>query len=159
VTESQHRSKSAGEILPPDVDIAEVTGRNIGLLAHVDADVFDEPVDSERLRAYVRAPDHLMVVAVHKGTVIAQVAAVLHRHPDKVTELYIDEVGVTPNWRRKGLATAMLVRVLDEGRLRGAREAWVGTEPGNAAAHRLYKNLGGPEAERFVMYVLPMEHD
>ncbi|MHA6644083.1 GNAT family N-acetyltransferase [Mesorhizobium sp. A623] len=75
----------------------------------------------------------------NKDTVAAQVAAVIHRHPYKVTELYIDEVGVAQHWRRKGLATALLICMLDRGRSLGAREAWVGTEPGNTAATFIQK--------------------
>jgi ribosomal protein S18 acetylase RimI-like enzyme len=50
---------------------------------------------------------------------VAQVAAVVHRHPDKVTELYIDEVGVAPAWRRQRLARRMLDEMMAIGRAEG----------------------------------------
>jgi ribosomal protein S18 acetylase RimI-like enzyme len=122
------------------------------LFAHVAADVFDEPVDAARLAAYLAAPGHLMLVALHDGQIVAQVAAVVHRHPDKKTELYIDEVGVTPALRRRGIARRMLDAMFAWGRELGCEEAWVGTEPDNLPARALYERRGGP-AESFVMYV------
>ena len=86
------------------------------------------------------------------GEVVAQVAAVVHRHPDKATELYIDEVGVAPAFQRQGIARWMLDEMFAIGRARGCKEAWVGTEHDNVPARRLYES-GGSEAEPFVMYV------
>jgi ribosomal protein S18 acetylase RimI-like enzyme len=49
-----------------------------------------------------------MIVALAGNEVVGQCAAVIHRHPDKATELYIDEVGVTPAFTRRGIARRML---------------------------------------------------
>jgi ribosomal protein S18 acetylase RimI-like enzyme len=94
-----------------------------------------------------------MLVALHKGEMVAQVAAVIHRHPDKVTELYIDEVGVAPRMQRRGIASKMLAEMLALGKELGCEEAWVGTEPDNRAARGLYESYD-TVAEPFVMYVL-----
>ena len=64
-----------------------------------------------------------MLVALRAGEVVAQVAAVIHRHPDKPTELYIDEVGVTPALQRQGIARAMLEQMLALGKALGCAEA------------------------------------
>ena len=93
-----------------------------------------------------------MIVAVAAGEVIGQVAAVVHRHPDKPTELYIDEVGVAPAFQRRGIARRMLDAMFAWGRELGCEEAWVGTEPDNLPARALYE-FGDAEAEAFVMYV------
>lgn len=118
-------------------------------------EVFDEPVRPDRLSAYLAEPGHFMVVALADGIVIGQCAAVIHRHPDKVSELYIDEVGVAPAFQRQGIATRMLGAMFALGCEHGCEEAWLGTEPDNVAARALYesrKELHGP-AEGFVMYV------
>lgn len=95
-----------------------------------------------------------MIVALSNGIVVGQCAAVVHRHPDKATELYIDEVGVSPAFQRQGIAREMLAAMFALGRELGCAEAWVGTEPNNIAARALYEKL--PEsvapAEGFVMY-------
>ena len=43
--------------------------------------------------AYLAAPGHIMVLAFDGDLVVGQCAGVIHHHPDKVTELYVDEVG------------------------------------------------------------------
>jgi ribosomal protein S18 acetylase RimI-like enzyme len=114
--------------------------------------VFDEPVDPQRLRAYLAEPGHLMLVAIDDNVIVAQCAAVIHRHPDKATELYIDEVGVAPGWQRRGIARKMLDEMFALGKALGSEEAWVGTEPDNLPARGLYELRDG-KAESFVMYV------
>jgi ribosomal protein S18 acetylase RimI-like enzyme len=133
--------------------IVRLTADTAALLSRVADDVFDEPVDAVRLAAYVEATGHFMLIAVEDGTVVAQCAAVIHRHPDKKTELYIDEVGVAPAFQRQGLARRMLEEMLAIGKAEGCEEAWVGTEHDNVAARRLYESRGGTTAEPFVMYV------
>ena len=96
-----------------------------------------------------------MVVALCDGEVVGQVAAVVHRPPDKVTELYVDEVGVTPALHRQGIARRMLEEMLALGKELGCGEAWVGTEPDNLPARGLYEARGAA-AEPFVMYVFKL---
>ncbi|TPL38801.1 GNAT family N-acetyltransferase [Mesorhizobium sp. B2-4-6] len=118
-------------------------------------DVFDAPVRPDRLAAYLASPGHFMIVATIDQTVVGQCAAVIHRHPDKVSELYIDEVGVAPPFQRQGIARKMLDAMFEIGHEHGCEEAWVGTEPDNEPARALYetrKELHG-KAEDFVMYV------
>jgi ribosomal protein S18 acetylase RimI-like enzyme len=134
-----------------NTDIVRLTRDNVSLLDHVAVDVFDEPVAPHRLAAYVAEPGHFMFVAVADGVVVGQCAAVIHRHPDKVTELYIDEVGVSPAFHRRGIARRMLDAMFALGRDLGCGEAWVGTEVDNTPARRLYEQRGA-EGETFVMY-------
>ena len=136
-------------------EIVRLSPDNAGLLDRIAEDVFDEPVRPDRLAAYLADPGHIMLVAVSDGIVIGQCAAVVHRHPDKVAELYIDEVGVSPAFQRKGIARAMVERMLAIGKDLGCGEAWVGTEPDNLPARGLYERLEvkRDEAETFVMYV------
>jgi aminoglycoside 6'-N-acetyltransferase I len=124
-----------------------------GVLDYVAEEVFDEPVRPDRLSAYLSEPGHLMIVAQEDGLVVGQCAAVVHRHPDKVTELYVDELGVSPAWQRRGIGTELMRRMFAEGRARGCAEAWVGTECDNDAANALYESLGGAPAERFNLHV------
>ena len=134
------------------IEIRQVGPGDDELFDRVAVDVFDEPIDPQRLTAYLAEPNHLMLVAVNGGQIVAQCAAIIHRHPDKATELYIDEVGVSPKWQRQGIARKMLDEMFALGRSLGCGEAWVGTEIDNDPARRLYEGLGS-EAETFVMYV------
>lgn len=134
------------------VEIRRVKAADAALFERVDGYVFDEPVDPARLKAYLASPGHMMLVGLLDGEVVAQVAAIIHRHPDKKTELYIDEVAVIPALQRRGIARRMLDEMFAWGKELGCEEAWVGTEPDNLPAQRLYaRRCGRPE--RFVMYV------
>ena len=106
-------------------------------------DVFDEPIQPERLEAYLLEPNHLMILAIEDGVAVGQCAAVLHRHPDKPIELYIDEVGTASTHRRLGIGKRLLDAMFAWGRELGCREAWLGTEHDNAAANGLYRKAGG----------------
>jgi aminoglycoside 6'-N-acetyltransferase I len=125
-----------------DVEIRRLGPADGHVLDRVAAEVFDEPVRPDRLADYLAQPNHVLFVALAGGEVVAQVACVVHRHPDKPTELYIDEVGVTPALRRRGIARRMLDEAFAWGRSLGCEEAWVGTEPDNEAAIGLYRGFG-----------------
>lgn len=137
------------------VEIRRVRVADGGFFGASRMGVFDAPVDGDRLGAYLAAPGHLMVVAVADGIVVGQAAGVVHRHPDKPTELYVDEVGVAPSHQRQGIARKMLDELFAIGRELGCEEAWVGTEPDNLPARKLYESRpeAGEPAQDFVMYV------
>ncbi|MFC3326438.1 GNAT family N-acetyltransferase [Mesorhizobium cantuariense] len=137
------------------MEIRRLEAGDDALVMRVAEDVFDEPVRPDRLAAYLSQPGHFMIVALADGVVVGQCAAVIHRHPDKVSELYIDEVGVSPAFQRQGIARKMLDAMFSIGREHGCEEAWVGTEPDNGPARALYESRTEPHeaAEGFVMYV------
>ena len=138
--------------------IRQVGPGDEALFDRIAPDVFDEPVQLDRLAAYLREPGHHMLVGLKDGQVVAQCAAVVHRHPDKPAELYIDEVGVTPALQRRGIARAMVSEILRLGRALGCDESWVGTEYDNDAARALYRGRGGEEAP-FVMYQFDLQEE
>ncbi len=140
---------------PADIDIRRIGPRDGALFDRVANGVFDDPVLPSRLAAYVAEPGHHLYVAISGGEIVGQCAAVLHRHPDKASELYIDEVGVAPAFRRHGIGGALLQAMMDLGRKLGCAEAWLGTEPDNGPARLLYERSREKRkpAETFVMYV------
>ena len=135
-----------------EVEIRRLTSDDAGVLDRVADEVFDEPVDPRRLTAYLSEPGHFMIVATAGDQVVGQCAAVIHRHPDKPTELYIDEVGVAPGFKRQGIARRLLDEMFALGKAFGCEEAWVGTEHDNHPARGLYE-FRGAKPEPFVMYL------
>jgi len=127
------------------VEIRRITATDADLFSRIEEEVFDEPVDPRRLAAYLREPGHLMILAMEDGLVVGQCAAVVHKHPDKSDELYVDEVGVGRHHLRQGIATAMMREMFAWGRELGCEDAWLGTELDNVPATRLYHSLGGEE--------------
>ena len=115
-----------------------------GLFENVAADVFDDHIAPDKLAACLADPNIILCVAHCDGLLVGQVLAMIHRHPDTVTELYIDNVGVAPSHQRRGIATRMIKEAMCKGREHGCEEVWVGTEPDNAPALSLYRSLGLP---------------
>ena len=137
------------------IEIRQVGPGDEDIFQRVADGIFDQPIDPGRLAAYLADPSHIMVVALAEGEVVGQVAAVAHMHPDKPTELYVDEVAVTPALRRQGIARRMLAGMLALGRDLGCSEAWVGTETDNGPARALYTSLGAPSAP-FILYLFKL---
>ncbi len=142
--------KSAGA--PVSADLRRVGPADIRLLARVDDDIFDEAIDPARLATYLAQPQNMLVVAMDGDIAVGQCQAVLHTHPDQKPTLYIDNLGVAPSHRRRGIARALVAEMMAWGRERGCAEAWVATEPDNEAARGLYASLKGDEVEDFVYY-------
>jgi aminoglycoside 6'-N-acetyltransferase I len=126
------------------------------VFAKVDPDVFDEPIHPERMHAYLREPGHIMLLALDGDLVVGQCAAVIHRHPDKSTELYIDEVGTASSHLRQGIATAMMREMFAWGRELGCEEAWLGTELDNDPANGLYRGFNPVEDESIQYYLFKL---
>ena len=124
------------------IEIIRLSAANADLLDNVAEDVFDEDIVPERLAAYLAHQTNLMFIAVADGMVVGQLAACIHRHPDKPTELYVDDLGVTPEFWRRGIARRLIEAMLDLGRSLGCEEWWVGTEEDNAPARGLYESFG-----------------
>jgi ribosomal-protein-alanine N-acetyltransferase len=57
-------------------------------------------------------------------------------------ELHINNLAVMPDYRRQGVAGALLARVLGDGAARGARRATLEMRPSNEPARRLYERFG-----------------
>lgn len=123
------------------------------ILANVAPDVFDGPIVPDRLAAFVSDPSHCLVVAIDGDLVVGQAAAIVHRHPDLPSELYVDNLGVTPSHRREGVGRRLLDALLAWGGEQGCEEAWVGTEHDNEPARALYASYSA-EAEPFVLFFL-----
>ena len=122
-----------------------------GVLGRVAPGVFDHEVDPTLADAFLRDPRHHLVAAIADDDLVGFVSAVDYWHPDKPRELWINEVGVTRAWRHRGVGTRLLQGTLEHARALGCREAWVLTEPDNAAALALYSKLGGVRSETYVV--------
>jgi ribosomal protein S18 acetylase RimI-like enzyme len=125
------------------------------ILERVAEDVFDEAIDPTYLRRYLAEANHHMIVAIKDNEVVGQIRAVLHRHPDKSDELYIDNLGVTPTQQRQGIATKLLDAMLELGKRLGCEDAWLATEGDNRQAKGFYESYGiKPEIMAFYLFNL-----
>jgi GNAT superfamily N-acetyltransferase len=116
------------------------------VLARVAPGVFDDPIDARAAEAFLADARHHLAVAIDEGVVVGFASAVHYLHPDKPRpEMWINEVGVAPTHRGRGIARAILRALLDTARGLGCTEAWVLTDRGNTPARKLYASVGGTE--------------
>jgi ribosomal protein S18 acetylase RimI-like enzyme len=125
------------------IEIRRVGPNDAALLTHVADDVFDSPIVADRLAAYLADPTQTMVLAIAGGIIVGQARGAVVRNPDDADTFYIDNLGVTPGWQRRGVATRLIDALADHARWRGCASIWVATEPANAPANALYANRTG----------------
>ncbi|MEZ5331789.1 MAG: GNAT family N-acetyltransferase [Thermoanaerobaculia bacterium] len=114
--------------------------------------VFDDPIDRRAAAEFLADRRHHLVVALDGEAVVGFASAVHYAHPDEARpELWINEVGVAPTHRGKGLGRALMDAMLGLGRELECEEAWVLTERSNGAAMGLYAAAGGRRSSRDVV--------
>jgi ribosomal protein S18 acetylase RimI-like enzyme len=134
------------------VEIKIVGRGDHGVLSNVAPGVFDNAVDSRLTAEFLADPRHHLAVAVDDGAVVGFASGVHYVHPDKPPELWINEVGVAPTHRKRGLGKRLLHKLFEVGREHGCGTAWVLTDRLNAPAMRLYASIGGTDQGDQVMF-------
>lgn len=134
------------------IDVRRIDEAGVATLRKVDDDIFDEAIDPAHFATYLAQPQNLLIVALDGDLVIGQCQAVMHTHPDQPPTLYLDNLGVAPSHRRRGIARRLVTEMMAWGRERGCAEAWVATEPDNVEARALYASLKGEPVEDVVYY-------
>lgn len=125
-------------------------------LARVAPGVFDDPVDSRWCAEFVGDPRHHLAVAVDGDLIVGMASGVHYVHPDKGPELWVNEVGVAPSHRGRGIGRGVVEALLRHGRSLGCREAWVLTGDDNPAAVKTYMSAGGSEAPGTRMFTFDL---
>lgn len=122
------------------IDIHIINHANMNLLDAVAPDVFDAPIHPQYLDAFCAQDGHFMAVAELDHLVVGQIRAILHFSPDEPPVLYIDNLGVAPTQKRKGIATSLFDATLKWGQAHGAQSYWVATELDNDEANSFYRS-------------------
>jgi ribosomal protein S18 acetylase RimI-like enzyme len=153
--------------LPPGVEIRPSLPEHIPLIAECvnkayqaeyEAGHYDSassPDDfADELRQGVQDPT-LWKVAWAGGAIVGQVLSVIERGRAEVFE-----VSVLPAWRRRGLASCLLVHALREIRSRGVTEIRLHTRDDfRTRARDLYAQLGFQVLKEFPRYRKPLHRD
>jgi len=132
-------------------DIRPLTRDSAGLLDRIAEDVFDEPIRPASLDAFLDCPRHVMFLAVADGGVVGMASGVEYFHPDKAPQLWINEVGVARDYRRRGIGRALVQALVDEARRRGCSYAWLGTAHDNAAGRACFSSVPGASQPQHVL--------
>lgn len=129
------------------VEIRLLSPLDLELLLAADTSVFDNPIDPHLAKAYLDHPDYFIALAVDGDKVVGMATGLVHFHPDKPLEFFVNEVGVAEGHQRRGIAKSLMAALFDAARARGVRYAWVGTELDNGPARALYESVGGSGQE------------
>ena len=116
------------------------------------SDVFDFPIKPDQLAAFLDDPGHVMELAVCDGVLVGMASATVLCHPDKSPSLFVNEVSVHADFRRQGIGTALMQRLVSGADSLGCRSVWLATEADNTAARGLYKAFHGNEQTGVVVY-------
>lgn len=143
---------------PREIEVRLLGPDDLPLLLRADEDVFDHAVDPASAGQFLADPRHHLAVALDDGVIVGMVSAVHYVHPDKPTELWINEVGVAGSHRQRGIGRMLVRAMLQHGRQLGAHQAWVLTERTNDAAMALYAAAGGLESpDEIVMFEFELD--
>lgn len=134
-----------------EITVAIIGRRNAHLLDRIAPGVFDAGIDGRFVPDLLADPAQRLFVATLELQVVGQLKAVLHRHPEKPPGLFVEEIGVSDGFRRRGIGTALMQAALAHGRDHGCRELWLATEPENDAANAFYRAIG-LSGQHVVMY-------
>ena len=104
---------------------------------------FDNRVLPGETRRFLEDERHHLLLGYVDDLPAGFLSAVEVFHPDKRSELFLNEVGVMEQARRRGVARALVDDLKRIGRERGCVSMWVLTDEDNAAAMRLYRSTGG----------------
>lgn len=106
------------------------------------ADLFDQPPTLEWATDFLARVGHHLLVAVEDDEALGFVSCVEMIHPDKGTELFLYELGVSEHARRRGIGRQLVEAGLDLARTLGCYGAWTITEDDNTAALATYRAAG-----------------
>lgn len=151
----------AVSVVSPDEDLQQLV-REIN---EASWDAANEMVayDVAALSAYLRRQDTLFVACHEIGeagrTLLGIASARLQSKPyGEEPWLYVDEVDVCADQRRRGAGKAMMHLLIERAHAAGCEEVWLGTEVDNDAANALYRSLNPGEVAQFIGYTFALEN-
>jgi aminoglycoside 6'-N-acetyltransferase I len=118
--------------------------QDAALFDRIAEDVFDGPIDPDLLARYLASPTMHIVLARDGDLIVGFCSGLVHFHPDKPEDFFINELGVATGWRRQGIATRLIGATRDLAPPLGCRSAWVVAEPTEEAVG-FYRSLGVPQ--------------
>ena len=80
-------------------------------------------------------------------------------HPDKGTEMFLYELGVEEQFRRRGIGKRLVRALADLAVVRGCYGMWVAVDPDNDAALATYRAAGAEEPTTAVIFNWSLNQD
>jgi ribosomal protein S18 acetylase RimI-like enzyme len=108
---------------------------------------------ADSLEWYLRGEGNFFFVCFIGSDLAGMASAqLLPRAYGKHSTLYVDELDTAVNFRRRGVATALMNEIKLLADETDSYELWLGTEKTNTGAQRLYEKLAPDSVEEFVGY-------
>jgi len=115
------------------------------------AALFDDPPIAAATARFLDDPLHHLIVAYEEGTPAGFVSGVEMTHPDQGTEMFLYELGVHEDLRRRGIGKALVAALRDLAIERGCYGMWVLTDADNEAALATYSAASGVNPQHQLM--------
>ena len=137
----------------PEVSFEKAGLNTLKELLKVFGDAFDEaetyqgsvPPDGY-LQSRLDTDDFIALVALTDGKVVGGLAAyVLRKFEQERSEIYIYDLAVLDEFRRRGIATGLINKLREIARERGSWMIYVQADSGVEPAIKLYESLGTRE--------------
>ncbi len=125
--------------MPPDLRVERLDAEaDLTPIVEIERASFSTPWTADMFRWELRNSDVSATYVMKSGDQVVAFCCVWV----VLDELHINNVAVRPEFRRQGLARALLTHVSDEAAGKGATRATLEVRRSNAAALRLYDRLG-----------------
>ena len=133
--------------------IIEMASEHVSALAQIEKQCFSTPWSENALAEEIENPNARFFVALCGE----QVAGYIGAH-NIVGEVYITNVAVAPDYRRQGVATQLIERLVEISRAEKAEFITLEVRENNTSAQELYEKQGfGVVGKRKAFYENPRE--
>jgi ribosomal protein S18 acetylase RimI-like enzyme len=116
------------------------------------AELFDDRPDHDVSLKFLNTPGHHLLFAFEDERPVGFASGAELIHPDKGTEMYLNELGVDDQFQGHGIATQLVEAMIDLAKELGCRGMWDVTEPDNAAAIATYRRAGADDVSPCVIF-------
>lgn len=123
--------------LIPNLKVKPLTPKDARELAYLELEIFPSPWSETSLQSFLALPNVSGEAALAKDQIIGYIF-----EQYAADEAHILNLGVRPQYRRKGIASFLLERFLIRCRKRGADICYLEVRAGNIAAQKLYFQNG-----------------
>jgi ribosomal protein S18 acetylase RimI-like enzyme len=113
--------------------------------------LFDRDVSVAAAERFLTESGHHLLLAYDDGKPVGFVSGVEMTHPDKGTEMFLYELGVLPDYQRRGHGRALVAALAAAAKRAGCYGMWVLTDDFNTAAMTTYQSAGANRSEATTM--------
>lgn len=129
-----------------------ITQSNQNLMNNVVEDVFDYPIKNKSLKSFLNLNNHHLLCAFNdKNQVIGFVSFVEIYHPDKDTQIFVNELSVHESYQRMKIGTHLMNQVFAFAKDH-AYYVWVATEMDNVEAINFYQSLKPKTSQKSIFF-------